>query len=94
VGRHNLALALLRGSGPYADKLNPWAVARKHEYSTLKSAMKFLLDLFLQGDLDPDVYETVLKTAQAPAGISSDDPEKVLRRFAHLVVTLPEFHLA
>ena len=94
VGRHNLALALLRGSGPYADKLNPWAVAKRHGCSTLKSAMQFLLDLFLQGDLDPDVYETVLKTAQAPAGIGSDDPEGMLRRFAHLVVTLPEFHLA
>ena len=94
VGRHNLALALLQGSGPYADKLNPWAVAQRHGCSTLKSAMRFLLDLFLQGDLDPDVYETVLKTAQAPAGIGSDDPEGMLRRFAHLVVTLPEFHLA
>ena len=94
VGRHNLALALLRGSGPYADKLNPWAVAQRHGCSTLKSATRFLLDLFLQGDLDPDVYETVLKTAQAPAGIGSDDPEGMLRRFAHLVVTLPEFHLA
>jgi len=94
LGRHNLALALLQGSGPYADKLNPWVVAKKYGCSTLKSATRFLLDLFLQGDLDPDVYETVLKTAQAPAGIGSDDPEGMLRRFAHLVVTLPEFHLA
>lgn len=94
VGRHNLALALLRGSGPYANKLNPWVVAKKHGCSTSKSAMQLLLDLFLQSDLDPDVYETVLKTAQAPAGIGSDDPEGMLRRFAHLVVTLPEFHLA
>jgi len=94
VGRYNLALALLRGSGPYADKLNPWAVAKRHGCSTLKSTMPFLFDLFLQSSHDPDVYETVLKTAQAPAGIGSDDPDGVLRRFAHLVVTLPEFHLA
>ena len=94
VGRHNLALAFLQGSGSYANKLNPWAVAKKHECSTLKSAMQFLLDLFLQGDLNPDVYDTVLKTVEAPAGIGSYDPEGMLRNFAHMVVTLPEFHLA
>jgi len=94
VGRHNLALALLQGYGAYANKLNPWAIAKKHEYSTLKSAMQFLLDLFLQGDLNPDVYNTVLKTSEAPSDISSDDSEEVLRSFAHMVVTLPEFHLA
>ena len=94
VGRYNLALALLRGSGPYADKLNPWAVAKKHEFSTFTAAMQFLLDLFLQGDLDPDVHDTVLKTVEAPSDISSDDPEEILRSFAHVVVTLPEFHLA
>ncbi len=94
VGRNNLALALLQGSGPYSDKLNPWAIAKKHGCSTLKSAMRFLLDLFLQGETDPGVYDTVLKTAQAQAGIGNDDPEEMLRRFAHLVVTLPEFHLA
>jgi len=94
VGRHNIALALLRGSGPYADKLNPWVVAKKHGCSTSKSAMQLLLDLFLQSDLDPDVYDAVLKTVEAPAGIGSDEPEGMLRRFAHVVVTLPEFHLA
>jgi len=62
VGRHNLALALLRGSGPYADKLNPWIVANKHGCSTLKSAIQFLLDLFLQSDLAPDVYDNILGT--------------------------------
>ncbi|MBA7478176.1 hypothetical protein ES707_13597 [subsurface metagenome] len=94
VGRNNLALALLQGSGPYSDKLNPWAVAQRHGCSTLRSATRFLLDVFLQDDLDTGVYDTVLKTAQTPAGIGSDDPEGMLRRFAHLVVTLPEFHMA
>jgi hypothetical protein len=94
VGRHNLALALLQGSGPYSDKLNPWVVAKKHGCSTLKSATRFLLDLFLQGDLDTGVYDTVLKTTQAPTDIGSDDPEEMLRHFAHVVVTLPEFHMA
>ncbi len=94
VGRHNVALALLQGSGPYADKLNPWAVAQKHGCSTHESAIELMIDLFLQGDLDSEVYDTLLKTVEAPAGTVSDDPGRVLRRFVHMVVTLPEFQLA
>ena len=94
AGRHNLALALLQGSGPYSNKLNPWIVANKHGHSTLKSATQFLLDLFLQSELAPDVYDTILKTAQAQSSNGIDDPEGTLRCFAHAVVTLPEFHLA
>jgi uncharacterized protein (DUF1800 family) len=94
VRRHNLAQALLRGSGPYGDKLNPWAVAKKHGHSTPKSATRFLLDLFLQGDLEPDVCDALLKTAQTPANAGGIDPAAAVRRFAHEVVTLPEFHLA
>jgi uncharacterized protein (DUF1800 family) len=94
VGRYNLALALLQGSGPYDDKLDPWAVAKRHGCSAPKSATQFLLDLFLQGDLDTSVYDRVVKAAQVPAGIGSDDPEGMLRHLAHMVVTLPEFHLA
>jgi uncharacterized protein (DUF1800 family) len=94
VGRYNLASALLRGSGPYADKLNPSAVAAKHGCSTFDSAARFVFDLFLQSDLDPDVYEALMKTAQAQDGPGSGSIEGSVRRFAHAVVTLAEFHLA
>jgi hypothetical protein len=94
VGRHNLALALLQGSGPYGNKLNPWTVAKKHGCSTPESATGFLLDLFLQGDLEPDVRDVLLKTAGAPADAGGGDPAGTIRRFAHAVVTLPEFNLA
>ena len=94
VGRYNLALSLLQGSGPYADQLNPWIVARKHGSSTLKSAARFLLDLFLQGDLRSDVRDALLKTIQTPAGTDGDDAAGPVRRLAHEIVTLPEFHLA
>jgi len=94
VGRSNLALALLKGSEPYGDKLNPRVLASKHGCSTLKSATKLLLDLFLQSDLASDVHKSILKTAQAALGNNSDDEEAILRRFTHAVVTLPEFHLA
>jgi len=94
VGRSNLALALLQGSGPYADKLNPRAIANKHGCSTLKSAAQLLLDLFLQSDLTPDVHDTILKSALAQSGNGIDDHEGTLRCFAHAVVALPEFQLA
>jgi uncharacterized protein (DUF1800 family) len=94
LGRHNLALALLQGSGPYSNKLNPRIVANKHGCSTLESAAQLLLDLFLQSDLAPDVNDTILKAKLAPSGNGIDDPEGMLRCFAHALVTLPEFQLA
>jgi hypothetical protein len=94
VGRHNLAFALLTGSGPYGGKLNPWAVAKKHGCSTPESASGFILDLFLQGDLASGVREALQKTTGAPSDASSGDQAGTVRRFAHAVVTLPEFHLA
>lgn len=94
AARQNLALALLQGSGPYGEKLDPRAVAEKHGASTPESAAQFLLDLFLQGDLDSDVRDTLLKTIEVPADFGGNDPPSMLRRFAHAVVTLPEFHLA
>jgi uncharacterized protein (DUF1800 family) len=94
VGRNNLALSLLGGSGAYAGKLNPWAVAKKHGFTTAKSAAGFLLELFLQGDLDSGGYDHMLKTAQSPVGGDNSDLETKVRGFAHTVVTLAEFHLA
>jgi len=94
VRRHNLALALLQGSKPYTDKLNPWILSNKYERSTIESAAQFLLDLFLQGDLAPNVHDTIMKKVQESSGSDIDDPERILRNFTHSVVTLPEFHLA
>ncbi len=86
VGRHNLASDLLRGKGPYGDKLKPWVVAQRHGCSTAESAQRFLSDLLLQG-----VPETLAKTAPARLG---EDSGAEMRRFTHTVVTLAEFQLA
>ena len=94
IGRYNLASALLQGSGPYADELSPPAVAQKHGRSTFESAARFLIGLFLQDDLDSNVYDMLVKTAQTADGAGNDDPAGGIRRFAHAVITLPEFHLA
>ncbi|MGB2864775.1 MAG: DUF1800 domain-containing protein [Sedimentisphaerales bacterium] len=90
VARQNLASALLQGSGPYGNKLNPWAVAQKHGCLTQESTRQFLLDLFLQGSIDPDVYDALLKTPRE----QDDNLEGRTRSLAHAIVTLPEFHLA
>jgi len=89
VGRSNLALALVSGSEPYGDNLDPLAVAAKHGHSTPESAGRFLLDLFLQGDVDDNVAEVLLKTTAADG-----NPSQRLRRLAHSIVTLSEFQLA
>ncbi len=86
--RHNLALALLRGEDSYGDGLNPWAVAQGHGRSDVESAGRFLLDLFLQSDIDADVRESLLGIAE------SDAPAESLRCLAHALTVLPEYHLA
>ena len=90
VARQNLASALLRGSGPYGNKLNPRAVAQRHGCATPESARRFLLDLFLQGDPGPVVYDALSK----PPRRRDDDLGGRTRYLAHVIVTLPEFHLA
>ncbi len=87
VARQNLASALLRGSDPYGNKLNPWAVAQKHGFMTSESTRRFLLDLFLQGDLDSEVYDSL------PKG-QDDDLGGLTRCLTYAIVTLPEFQLA
>jgi len=90
VGRSNLAAEMLLGAKPYADKLDPSAVAKKHGHAAPQAAARFLVDLFLQGDLDEGVADRLFEGAAAGEG----GPAERLRRFAHAVVTLPEFQLA
>jgi len=91
VGRQNLCHSLLCGGERYGGKLDPWAVARKHGCATLESAAEFLLDLFLQGDVEPGVREALLANVRT-AAVNGD--EAALLSFAYTVTTLPEFHLA
>jgi hypothetical protein len=89
VGRSNLALALVGGSKPYGDKLDPHAVARKYGKTSPEAAAGLFIDLFLQGDLPTDAAAQITSQSRADA----DDP-MWLRRAIHLIVTLPEFQLA
>jgi uncharacterized protein (DUF1800 family) len=92
IGRNNLAWAMLVDKEPYGNKLNPQAAARKHGQVSPSAAARFLLDVFLQGDVPADVQQASEKAA-GEIGTSSDGQDQWLRRFCHLVVTLPEFQL-
>ena len=89
VGRNNLAMSLLATKGPYDNKLDPAAVAKKHDHSSPKSAADFVVGLFLQGDVQSNVREALLKAVPS----TSDDTSKWLRQFTYSVVTLPEYQL-
>jgi uncharacterized protein (DUF1800 family) len=94
LGRSNLALSMLAGAGPYGEKLDPWAVARNRGFAAAAAAGQFLLDLFLQGDAEPQVAETLLTSVARPAAAADGDAGRWLRELAHGVVCLPEFQLA
>ena len=68
------------------------AIAKKHGHSASKSIGPFLLDLFLQGDVDAQVRQYILKEARTEN--NPVDVAQQIRQIAHLVVTLPEFQLA
>lgn len=86
VQRGNLAWHLLAGSGPYGDGLDPLSIAGKYGYGGKESAARFLLDLYLQGDVPQPVANALRETAGANGQVD-------VRRFAWGVVTLPEFQL-
>jgi len=91
---HNLSVALLQGGDPYGKRLDPWAVAHRHGCGTPESAARFLLDLFVQGDLDPGVRDALLQEVQVRTTDNNGEPGVALRHLARVVVTLPEYHLA
>jgi uncharacterized protein (DUF1800 family) len=90
IGYGNLATALLAGGEPYGEKLNPLAVAGKHGHSSPQKAGRFLLDLLLQGDVPEQATHLLLPLASNGPG----NPASRLRRLAHALVTLPEYHLS
>ena len=92
VRRHNLVVRLLKRDGPYGEKLYPEKVARKYGHSGLEAAAQFLLDLFLQGDLEPSDSGILLRIISAADGTS--DLDAAVRHFAYVVTTQPEFNLA
>ena len=83
LGRANLAYALLASEKPYDGKLDPLAIFQKHGHPAVESAGRFLLDLFLQGDVDAGARQFVLKQGRTEdavwrrlAMVSSNGPPR------------------
>ncbi|MBN1764046.1 MAG: DUF1800 domain-containing protein [Sedimentisphaerales bacterium] len=91
TGRFNLAAALVGKEKPYAKKLDPWEVAAQHGHNTTKSAAQFMVNLFLQDDLDASVRDTLWEKLDSA---DAADPGETIRRFVHRIATLPEFQSA
>jgi uncharacterized protein (DUF1800 family) len=101
LGRNNLALALTSTEDiRFADRCDPAPVLARHGAKTDADALRFLLDVFFQGDV-PDAardklldYLKTAKTVKYPAYWSvADAGNHRVRAVAHLVLTLPEFQL-
>jgi len=87
IARNNLTTAILLGTGPYGDKCDPSALARRYNRTDPKAAGRFLSELL--GACDAGTFELLWKNT-AP-GKSSPDR---LRRFACALASQPEFQLA
>jgi uncharacterized protein (DUF1800 family) len=90
--RQNLAQALVRGSKPYGNKLDPQAVAARHGHAA-DAAGRFMIDLFLQSDVQGDARNALLEAASAGKD-ENNGAARDLRPFVCSVLALPEYQLA
>jgi uncharacterized protein (DUF1800 family) len=90
VARHHLAAALFSEGGPYGGKLDPAAVAQRYGYTKSESVVDFLVELFLQGDLDNEARGNL-----ADPSLSDDAPPAArhARQLAQRVACTPTFQL-
>jgi uncharacterized protein (DUF1800 family) len=88
LGRGNLAHLLVTGAD-YREKLQPDALARKHAGDSPDAAARFLIDLFLQGDVSAELAGKLVRIASAPGR----SPEQAMRQLTYAVLTLPESQL-
>jgi hypothetical protein len=87
TGRENLAADLFTAEGPYGDKLDVLAVARRYGYTDRESGRKFLVNLLLQGDME--------RTPSAEGiGAAEGSLEAHMREIARQAVSSPEFQLS
>lgn len=89
IGRSNLAYNLLNKNGTYGENIDPKAIAKKHGFTTPEMKKNFLLDLFVQRDIQTESGENIFSKLS-----DNKRQSQSLRQIAHQIVTLPEFHLA
>lgn len=91
AGRASLAAALLSGPGPYPNRLDPLACARKYRSAQPAAAGDFLVRLLLQ-DQCPAEYRQSIRERLARA--SGGDLSPSLSQAAVLLAASPEYQLA
>ena len=92
IARSNVVWSVLAGSGRYGEEFRPRAAAERHGRADAQQVLPFLVDLFLQGDVEHSVVEALGRTGAGMAYPSGS--EEWFRRLAHAVATLPESQLA
>ncbi len=94
LARYNMAWTLVGGDNPnFKRKLDPAAFARKHAGADQAKQVAFLLDLFLQGEVQPAVRQKLVDFLRA-AEAQNVETEISLRELAHAILVLPEYQLA
>jgi uncharacterized protein (DUF1800 family) len=88
TARWNLAGEMLAASGAYEGRLNPAALAAKHQRDEPDQAPQWLADLLLDGDLP----EPVRQRWQQPSPSAAEMPVR-MRQLAVELTHLPEYQL-
>jgi uncharacterized protein (DUF1800 family) len=93
VARNNLVWSILARSGRYGGEFNPLAVATRQGRTSPEQVRTFLVDLFLQGDVEPSVLKA-LRNRGPDRSTPADGDAGWFRQMAHALATLPEAQLA
>jgi uncharacterized protein (DUF1800 family) len=101
LARNNLALALTSAEDTrFGTRCDPASVLGKHGIKTDADALRWLLDVFLQGKVPDDARDKLLGYLQTARGVKypvywteDDVSNHRVRAVAHLVLTLPEYQL-
>jgi len=94
VARHNLAWRLVGGTDArFKEKIDPARVISKLAKKDGAKQVNDLLDLLLQGDVDPQIRQKLIAHATRKAAAKKPQKEE-LRKLAHTILLLPEYQLA
>lgn len=91
--RYRLLGALLGGGQPYGQRVDPAATARRHAGEDPSSAAPLLVELMLDGRLEPPSAERVAAVRGA-LEVDRRAASKAIRDFAGALALLPEYQLA
>ncbi len=93
LARHNAAWAFVGGESPeLKDAVSPLPPIEKFAGKEPEKQLAFLLDLFLQGDVEKAAHEKLTEYLKTES--KEEARGKRLRETAHLILLMPEYQLA